>query len=294
MRIATALDRPPSQYFKKWIAYHTQLFDKNDFIFLNFGKSNNELKEYLEDQGFNDIVSLTIIETKHGRRETFDEHLDRYLQAGIESNSSFILHCPLENLVNPDFGIYRQFISESTLVINHLKRRVLTNQHKFIFLDSDELLLCVDLGKAINTIYHSNFNQIVPAGYTIVQSSEEHELDWNIPIYEQRSFWKREPYFYDKPIIVQQDINWGHGRHAHHHDPIPVDENFVLFHMRDVYFNYLYNENLCTKALYPEQPEDHRVGWESKEVFNKWVETRQLELTPIIDEVKVLLKKYNI
>ena len=73
-----------------------------------------------------------------------------------------------------------------------------------------------------------------------------------------------------------------------------MDENFVLFHMRDVCFNYLYNENLCTKALYPERPEDHRSGWEEKPNFDKWVEKRQSEVTPIIKEVKVLLKKYNI
>lgn len=294
MKIATALDRPPSQFFKKWVSYHTQLFDKNDFIFLNFGKSNNELKNYLESQGFKDIVSLTVIETKPGRVNAFDEHLNRCMQIGVESNAPFILHCPLETLVNPDFGVYRQFVYESTVVINHLKNNILKNHHKFIFLDSDELLLYIDLDLALDTIYNTNFTQIIPAGYTVVQSINEYELDWSTPIYQQRSLWKRESHFYDKPIIVNQNINWGPGRHAHHHDNIKVNENFVLFHMRDVCFNYLYNENLCTKAIYPDRPEDHRSSWEEKTNYDKWVEQRQLELTPIIDEVKVLLKKYNI
>ena len=290
MKIATALDRPPSQYFKKWITHHTQLFERENFIFINFYKDNTNLTEYLKTQEFKSITIISLEISKPGNINPFEEALDILLQTGIESNNTFIFHCPLDKIVNPDLSFYHQFIIESTNIINKLKLKILKNNHKFIFLDSDELIVCDN----INALLDTNFTQIVPIGYTVIQTQEENELNWDIPIHQQRSFWKREPYFYDKPIIVQQDINWGHGRHAHHHDPIPVNENVTLFHLRDVCFNYLYNENLCTKALYPEQPEDHRVGWESKEVFDKWVETRQLELTPIIDEVKVLLKKYNI
>jgi hypothetical protein len=290
MKIATVLDRPPSQYFKKWVTYHSTLFNKEDFIFINFRENNNELREYLENKGFSDITSLTITENRYGRFELFDEHLSRYLDAGISSNTTFILNCPLKNITNPDSSFYRNFVLDSTHIINRVKFKVLQHNHKFIFLDSDELIVCDD----INALLDTNFTQIVPVGYTVIQTNKETRLDWDIPIYEQRSFWKRESYFYDKPIIVQEDINWGPGRHVHHHDPIPVNENITLFHLRDVCFNYLYNENLCTKAIYPDQPEDHRRNWEDKSEYDTWVEQRQLELTPIIDEVKVLLKKYNI
>lgn len=290
MKIATALDRPPSQYFKKWVTYHSTLFNKEDFIFINFRESDIELKEYLINKGFFDITSLTIMETRHGRFELFDEHLNRYLDVGISSDTTFILNCPLGNITSSDTSFYRNFVLDSTHIINRVKAKVLQHNHKFIFLDSDELIICED----INALLDTNFAQIVPAGYTVVQTSEENELNWDIPIHEQRSFWKRESYFYDKPIIVQEDINWGCGRHIHHHDPIPVNEKITLFHLRDVCFNYLYNENLCTNALYPDKPEDHRSKWNDKSDYNTWVEQRQLELTPIIDEVKVLLKKYNI
>ena len=290
MKIATVLDRPPSQYFKKWVTYHSTLFNKEDFIFINFRENNNELREYLENKGFSDITSLTITENRYGRFELFDEHLSRYLDAGISSNTTFILNCPLKNIIDPNSSFYRNFVLDSTYIINRVKFKVLQHNHKFIFLDSDELIVCDD----INALLDTNFTQIVPVGYTVIQTNKETRLDWDIPIYEQRSFWKRESYFYDKPIIVQEDINWGPGRHVHHHDPIPVNENITLFHLRDVCFNYLYNENLCTKAIYPDQPEDHRRNWEDKSEYDTWVEQRQLELTPIIDEVKVLLKKYNI
>jgi hypothetical protein len=290
MKIATVLDRPPSQYFKKWVTYHSTLFNKEDFIFINFRENNNELREYLENKGFSDITSLTITENRYGRFELFDEHLSRYLDAGISSNTTFILNCPLKNIIDPNSSFYRNFVLDSTYIINRVKFKVLQHNHKFIFLDSDELIVCDD----INALLDTNFTQIVPVGYTVIQTNKETRLDWDIPIHEQRSFWKRESYFYDKPIIVQEDINWGPGRHVHHHDPIPVNENITLFHLRDVCFNYLYNENLCTKAIYPDQPEDHRRNWEDKSEYDTWVEQRQLELTPIIDKVKVLLKKYNI
>jgi len=290
MKIATALDRPPSQYFKKWVTYHSTLFNKEDFIFINFRENDNELREYLESKGFSDITSLTIIEIRHGRFELFDEHLNRYLDAGISGDTTFILNCPLENITSSNTSFYRNFVLDSTHIINRVKAKVLQHNHKFIFLDSDELIVCND----INALLDTDFTQIVPAGYTVVQTSKESELNWGIPIHKQRSFWKREAYFYDKPIIVQEDIHWGPGRHVHHHDPIPVNENVTLFHLRDVCFNYLYNENLCTKAIYLDQPEDHRRKWEDKSEYDTWVEQRQLELTPIINEVKVLLKKYNI
>jgi len=290
MKIATVLDRPPSQYFKKWVTYHSTLFNKEDFIFINFRENNNELREYLENKGFSDITSLTITENRYGRFELFDEHLSRYLDAGISSNTTFILNCPLKNIIDPNSSFYRNFVLDSTYIINRVKFKVLQHNHKFIFLDSDELIVCDD----INALLDTNFTQIVPVGYTVIQTNKETRLDWDIPIYEQRSFWKRESYFYDKPIIVQEDINWGPGRHVHHHDPIPVNENVTLFHLRDVCFDYLYNENLCTKAIYLDQPEDHRRKWEERSEYNTWVEQRQLELTLIIDEVKVLLKKYNI
>lgn len=290
MKIATALDRPPSQFFKKWVSHHINLFDKNNFIFLNFGKSNDELKEYLKSKGFESLVTLTVAISKHGNINYFNESLGIIFQKGIDSENSFIIHCPLDQLIHPDFGVYRQFISESTLVINQLKNRVLENNHKFIFLDSDELLVC----KNINKILESDFTQIVPAGYTVVQNSDEGEFDWNKPLHKQRSYWKREAQFYDKPIIIQENIEWGNGRHAHHHDYIPVNEEVTLLHLRDVCFNYLYNENLCTNALYPDKPNDHRSEWEEKPKYDKWVEKRQSEVTPIIKEVKVLLKKYNI
>lgn len=291
MKIATALDRPPSQYFKKWVHYHTQLFDKNDFIFINFGKSNDELKEYLENNGFSNITSLTVVENKtYGRTHLFDEHISRYLNCGITSNTPFILHCPLKNLINPDLGVYRQFVHESTVLINQLKTKVLNNQHKFIFLDSDELLI----GDNIHSILQSNFKQIVPAGYTIIQHPDESELKWDIPIYKQRSYWKYEPYSYNKPIIVQEDIQWGAGRHAHHHDEFPVNTDITLIHIRDVCFNYLYNENLYSRALYTEKAEDHRSRWEDRETYNGWVKDRQLDISHTIDKIKVLLKKHDI
>jgi hypothetical protein len=291
MKIATALDRPPSNYFKKWVKYHSKLFNKEDFIFINFSESNNELKEYLENNGFSNITSLTVVENKiYGRTNLFDEHINRYLTCGVTSNTPFILHCPLKNLINPNYGIYRQFVQESTVLINQLKAVVLNNQHKFIFLDLDELLVFKD----INKLLKSNFTQIIPAGYTVIQSINEDIFDWDIPLYQQRSFWKREAYFYDKPIIVQTDINWGPGRHVHHHDEMPVCPDVVLLHLRDICFNYLYNENQCSLAIYPEQPEDHRFDWRDRFEYDKWVEGRQKELTPIIKEIKVLLKKHDI
>jgi hypothetical protein len=289
MRIATALDRHPSQYFKKWIDYHTQLFDKNDFIFLNFSNDVKELEKYLMDKGFDDLTTLTVTETKCHRKHQFDEHLGRLMQHGLQYRVPLIIHCPLLNLIDLSFGVYRQFVHESTYVINKLKYNVLNNNETLIFLDSDELLV----GK-VHEILKTDFDVLVPAGYTVIQTADEPKLDWSKPIHKQRSFWKREAHFYDKPIIIKKDMEWGPGRHAHHHDELPVTEDVALVHLRDVCFDYLYEENIKTKGIYPETVEDHRVKWEERYTFDKWVSTRQETFTNIINEIKVLLKKYNV
>ena len=89
-------------------------------------------------------------------------------------------------------------------------------------------------------------------------------------------------------------MEWGPGRHSHHHDELPVTEDVALVHLRDVCFDYLYEENIKTKGIYPETVEDHRVKWEERYTFDQWVSTRQETFTNIIDEIKVLLKKYNV
>lgn len=292
IKIATALDRPPSHYFKKWVAYHTQLFDKSNFIFIDFSKDIQKLKQYLEQNNFQNIIVLKITDIKRNNILLFESNLNTLLQNHINLDCPLIIHCPLTYLANPQHNIYNQFTSESAYLINRLKNKILENKFKFIFLDSDELII----GENILDILKSNFTHIAPKGYTVIQNQNEDKLNWDNPIYKQRSFWKRDAYFYDKPIIIQEDIDWGPGRHLHHEEilKIPINDDIILFHLRDVCFDYLFQENQISTTLYPDKITDHRDQWESKETYSKWIEERQKEIELIPENIINLLKKYHI
>jgi len=289
MKIATALDRAPSQYFKKWITHHTKFFEKKDFIFLNFSKSHSDLKKYLENEGFKDILVLDVVETKPGRDSHFEDHLVILIHQGITSKCPFIINCPIDNLAHPGRGFYRQFVGESNYVINKLKSRVLHSGHTFIFLDSDEILV----GENIHSLLESDFYFIAPIAYSIVQNKEETLFDWNKPIYEQRSYWMYDE-LYEKPIIVKKDISWGSGRHLHHHRKENIRPEIALIHLRDVCFEYLFEENQHSKIIYPEDPKDHREAWEDREKFNEWIIKRQQNIVPIPSNFRSLFREYNI
>lgn len=293
-RIGTTLDRPPTHYFKKWIEYHTQLFDSNSFIFLNYSDNNSELEEYLISKGL-DIHTFSI--TSHYERQQIKE----IVQQGVKLNKSFIIHYPLRYLVNNKYNVYKLGISETNNIINYIKSVVLYYKHKFIYLDLDELIVCKD----IHAVLNESFDYIVPMGYTVIQNHNEPTLDWDLPIYKQRSFWRREPYFYDKPIIVSKDLTWGIGRHYHHHNSIFAEgENIlnisprsdvVLLHLRDVCFEYLFKENQYSIELYPYSDMQHRQFWQETQPFTQWINTeRRVDLTPIPDDILSLLKKYYI
>jgi hypothetical protein len=153
------------------------------------------------------------------------------------------------------------------------------------------------LSNDINEILQSDFKCIVPEGYTVVQNKNESKLNWDKPIHKQRSYWVREPYFYDKPIIVKKYLEWGNGRHYHHNKDIlniTPNPNIILFHLRDICFDYLYEENQYTNnVLYFAHAVDHRANWEEKEKFSKWRLERQENLSMFTTEIRELLKKYN-
>jgi len=293
VKIATTLDRPPSLFFKKWISYHTQLFDTNSFVFFNHGDDNTQLVDYLTSVGIDTITFDVTVYTEGNVKE--------FIRCGIESNKSFIIHCPLSCLVPNKHNVYHLSIHESNNVINYIKSVIIDNNYKFVYLDLDELIVCND----INSVLSETFDYIVPTGYTVIQNSNEPRLNWDIPIYGQRSFWRRESFFYDKPIIISKDINWGIGRHLHHHtnmfaegenilkiDPRP---DIILLHLRDVCFDYLFEENQLSLELYPYSDQRHRYTWQEKEPFNQWInEERRVDLELIPSHVVSLLQKYNI
>lgn len=294
-RIATLLDRRPSNYFKKWVEYHTQIFDKNKFIFVDFSKDIEELKQYLTNQGFEKVVVLTITKNKVTDTSKFDEELNMLLEHMVEINAPIIFHCCYKNIIEqtPYSDTYKSLISETPYIVNRIKSQWINKKKfKFIFLDSDELLV----GKNINELLNSDFEYIVPEGYEIIQSAYENKMHWHIPIYIQRSYWKRNSFFYDKPIIVQKDIQWGPGRHLHLHKEniIQPSEDIKLIHLRDVCFDYLYEENNYSKILYPLGVEDHRKNWEDYDVFKGWAIERQLGIESIPEDIKDLFKKYNV
>jgi len=293
VKIATTLDRPPSLFFKKWISYHTQLFDTNSFVFFNHGDDNIQLTDYLTSVGIDTITFDVTVYTEGNVKE--------FIRCGIESNKSFIIHCPLRYLVPNKHNVYHLSIHESNNVINYIKSVIIASNYKFVYLDLDELIVCND----INSVLSETFDYIVPTGYTVIQNSNEPCLNWDIPIYGQRSFWRREPFFYDKPIVISKDINWGIGRHLHHHtnmfaegenilkiDPRP---DIILLHLRDVCFDYLFEENQLSLELYPYSDQRHRYTWQEKEPFNQWInEERRVDLELIPSHVVSLLQKYNI
>jgi len=289
VKIATALDRSPSQYFKRWIIHHTIFFKKEDFIFLNFSESCSDLKEHLEYKGFKNILVLDITETKLGRTGPFEEYLNSLLNQGINSNRPFIINCPTSKLINPEHSFYRQFIGESNYIINKLKSRVLHSGHTFIFLDSDELLI----GKDIHSLLERDFDFIAPVAFSITQNKDETLFDWTRPIHEQRNYWMYDE-LYEKPIIVKSDINWGVGRHLHHHKKANISNEIALLHLRDICFEYLFEENQRSIAIYPEPPKDHRDAWESKEGFNEWVVKRQQNIVPIPSNYRALFREHNV
>jgi hypothetical protein len=294
VQIATVLDRRPSNYFKKWVEYHTQIFEKNQFIFINFSKNNEELKEYLISQGFNNLVVLTVTKDRILNKDEFEGELNSLLEQMVELNSPIIFHCPYNCLIgtNEHLNVYKLLISETPYIIDKIKSQWVYKKHKFIFLDPDELLV----GENIHKILETDFEYIIPEGYEIIQTKYEGKLGWNAPIHMQRSYWARNSFFYDKPIIVQKDINWGPGRHLHLHkdNKIPVEPNIKLLHLRDVCFTYLYKENNYTKQLYPFPPENHRKDWEDYDNFKEWVLEKQKGLELIPNEIRVLLEKFNI
>lgn len=293
VKVATTLDRPPSLFFKKWVEYHTQLFPSNSFIFFNHGDDNQQLVDYLSSTGI-DTVTFSITDYNIG-------NVNQSICYGIETGKSFIIHCPLSCLVPNKHNVYHLSIHESSNVINYIKSNVLISKHKFIYLDLDELIVCND----INSVLNETFDYIVPMGFTVIQNSNESRLDWDIPIHRQRSYWRREPFFYDKPIVLAKDLNWGIGRHLHHHtnmfaeggnilniEPRP---DIILFHLRDVCFDYLFEENQLSLELYPYSDQRHRYTWQEKEPFNQWInEERRVDLELIPDNVMELLRKYNI
>jgi hypothetical protein len=293
VKIATTLDRPPSLFFKKWISYHTQLFDTNSFVFFNHGDDNTQLIDYLTSVGIDTITFDVTVYTEGNVKE--------FIRCGIESNKSFIIHCPLSCLVPNKHNVYHLSIHESNNVINYIKSVIIDNNYKFVYLDLDELIVCND----INSVLSETFDYIVPTGYTVIQNSSEPRLNWDIPIYGQRLFWRRESFFYDKPIVISKDINWGIGRHLHHHtnmfaegenilkiDPRP---DIILFHLRDVCFDHLFEENQLSLELYPYSDQRHRYTWQEKEPFNQWVnKERRVDLELIPSHVVSLLQKYNI
>lgn len=293
-RIATLLDRRPSNYFKKWVEYHTQIFDKNKFIFVDFSKDIEELKEYLIKCGFENIAILTVTKNKITDPNYFNEEFNLLLEQMVELNVPIIFHCYYKHIIGLDnnLDIYKLLISETPYVINRIKSQWINKNHKFIFLDSDELLI----GENINELLNSDFKYIIPEGYEIIQSAYENKMYWHVPIYIQRSYWKRNSFFYDKPIIVQKDIQWGPGRHLHLHKEniIQPSEDIKLIHLRDVCFDYLYEENNYSKTLYPLGVEDHRKNWEDYDVFKGWTIERQLGIEHIPEDIKDLFKKYNV
>jgi hypothetical protein len=293
-RISTLLDRRPSNYFKKWVEYHTQVFNKNQFIFINFSKDNEELKKYLISQGFDNLVVLTITKNKIVDTNRFDGEFNELLEYMVGSNVPIIFHCPYECIIphKENLNIYKLLISETPYIINRIKSQWIHKKSKFIFLDSDELLV----GENIHQILETDFEYIIPEGYDIVQNIYEEKLGWNAPVYMQRSYWIRNSFFCDKPIIVQKNINWGPGRHLHLHkgNKVPVEPNIKLLHLRDICFDSLYEENNYTKQLYPFSPEDHRKDWEDYDNFKGWILEKQKGLELIPNEIRILLEKFSI
>jgi hypothetical protein len=293
VKLATTLDRPPSLFFKKWIDYHTSLFNVNSFVFFNHGDDDEQLVNYLTSVGM-DTVTFTVTVYTEG-------NVKEFIQQGIDSNKSFIIHCPLKYLINNKYNVYHLSIHESNNVINYIKSVIIANNYKLIYLDLDELIVSND----VNSVLEETFDHIVPMGFTVIQDSNEPRLDWNIPIHKQRSYWRREPFFYDKPIVIAKDLNWGLGRHLHHHtDMFAEGENIlkiesrpdiILLHLRDVCFDYLFEENQLSLELYPYSDQRHRYTWQEKEPFTQWInEERRVDLEHIPDNIMLLLQKHNI
>jgi len=293
VKLATTLDRPPSLFFKKWIDYHTSLFDVNSFVFFNHSDDNEQLVDYLASIGM-DTVTFTVTVYTEG-------NVKEFVQCGLDSNKSFIIHCPLKCLLKNEYNVYHLSIHESNNVINYIKSVIITNNYKLIYLDLDELIVSSD----VNSVLEETFDHIVPMGFTVIQNSSESCLNWDVPIHRQRSFWRREPFFYDKPIVIAKDLNWGIGRHLHHHTNMFADgENIleiearpdiILLHLRDVCFDYLFEENQLSLEIYPNSEQRHRTVWQEKESFIQWInEERRVDLELIPDDIMLLLQKYNI
>jgi len=173
------------------------------------------------------------------------------------------------NTINPELFIkynYIEFIDINNYISNRIKNQYIIPpqifteyQQKFlldydvvIYSDLDEFIVHND----INKIVHSDFDTcLVTKGVELVQNLKtEFPFDFNKSINSQRNYMIYSKW-YDKPLIINNKINWEGGKHNHGGYSNFI-EGLYLIHLGKFCITQAKRWVENNKKIYPECPID--------------------------------------
>lgn len=162
------------------------------------------------------------------------------------------------------------------ICVDYINKKVKELLHKYDMVaipDMDEFLV-PDPDKYGNLgEYLDNFtgDGVRCVGYNVMEMPGALPLDIERKITDQREYWMRDSYFYDKPVITRVPIIYGNGLHKCDIE-FPQDPDLVMLHLRDA---DLYQ--LC-----------HGYGLHRDETFFEHIIERQKQATLIPEKWRVI------
>jgi hypothetical protein len=118
-------------------------------------------------------------------------------------------------------------------LLNSTQPRLFANYDLILYADVDEIVIpnpdkYKDLGEYLEQVDQPVVRCL---GYNVIQLEGEEPIDLTKPILSQRKNWSRDK-MYDKFVIITKPQHYTSNHHIE--NPVPVDPDLFMLHLRDI------------------------------------------------------------
>jgi len=137
------------------------------------------------------------------------------------------------NVIKPEGEPIRNFHDKTEHIFKKIwetYEKLLEKYEYVMFTDSDEFLYHPSgLGNYIDSL---DQDYVTCKGYEIIHMKDaEPSFNSSKKILEQRSFWYRNPVYFNKTLITNRVLSWNIGNHRMESHPKNIDHDLLLVHM---------------------------------------------------------------
>lgn len=133
---------------------------------------------------------------------------------------------PIGDILREDWGA-------TTRLLNSTQPELFANYDLILYVDIDEIIVpnpdkYRDFGEYLDQVTQPVVRCV---GYNVIQMEGEEPIDLDKPILQQRRYWSRDK-MYDKFVIITKPQHYTSNHHIE--NPVPVDPDLYMLHLRDI------------------------------------------------------------